>query len=54
MIINSLPVANISINSRVRKIRGVGNQGGGREVCLLHNSKLLKQAIPFVAYIINY
>ena len=23
-------------------------------LCLLHNSKLLKQAIPFVAYIINY
>lgn len=27
---------------------------GSREKCLLHNSKLLKQAIPFVAYIINY
>ena len=24
------------------------------KLCLLHNSKLLKQAIPFVAYIINY
>lgn len=28
--------------------KGVASQ------CLLHNSKLLKQAIPFVAYIINY
>lgn len=27
---------------------------GGMVSCLLHNSKLLKQAIPFVAYIINY
>lgn len=27
---------------------------GRRALCLLHNSKLLKQAIPFVAYIINY
>lgn len=27
---------------------------GQQDKCLLHNSKLLKQAIPFVAYIINY
>ena len=33
---------------------GFRNRKGGLEMCLLHNSKLLKQAIPFVAYIINY